>query len=134
MVATRACVALRDDGAPCNATPMRDNLHCFWHSPDHQEEAAEARRLGGQRRRRERVLSGVYDFDGLGSITQIRRLVEVAVIDALALDNSIARARTLGSLAQTAAKLLETGEFEQRLEALECVLADRLTFRKGGRR
>jgi len=126
MVAARPCTAIKDDGSPCLATPMRDSPFCFWHSPDHQEEASEARRLGGHRRRRERVISGVYDFDGLGNIVQIRRLVEVAVLDALGLDNSIARARTLGSLAQIAAKLLETGEFEERLEALESVLGDRL--------
>lgn len=42
------------------------------------EEVAEARRLGGQRRRRERVVSGAYDFDGLGSVATIRRPAEPA--------------------------------------------------------
>ena len=84
--------------------------------------AAEARRLGGLRRRRERTVSGAYDFAGLGSIESIRRILEIAVLDALGLENSIARARLLiaGSLA--AAKLLETGELEERLTSLEAAL------------
>jgi hypothetical protein len=56
----------------------------------------------------------------------VRRLVEVAVIDVLGLENSIARGRALGSLAQTAAALLEKGEFEERLAALESVMEPRL--------
>jgi hypothetical protein len=38
----------------------------------------EARRLGGQRRRRDATLAAVYDFDGLGSVAQIQRVVEIA--------------------------------------------------------
>jgi hypothetical protein len=94
-------------------------------------EAQEARRLGGQRRRRERVLSGVYEFDGLGTIDEIRRLVEVAAVDTLGLENSVARNRALASLAQVATGLLEKGEWEARLEALEAVLGPRLVERKG---
>jgi hypothetical protein len=40
--------------------------------------------------------------------------VEIAVLDTLGLENSVARARTLAYLAQTAAKLLEIGSFEER--------------------
>ncbi len=45
--------------------------------------------------------------------------MEVAVLDTLGLENSIARARTLAYLAMTAIKLLETGELEDRLAYLE---------------
>ncbi|TMB95286.1 MAG: hypothetical protein E6J42_10685 [Chloroflexi bacterium] len=31
-------------GQPCLATPLRHGEFCLWHSPDHLEEAAEARR------------------------------------------------------------------------------------------
>jgi hypothetical protein len=51
--------------------------------------------------------------------------VEVAVVDTLSLENSIARARTLAYLAQTAAKLLEVGELEERLERVEAALGPR---------
>lgn len=125
MLAGRTCNATRDDGEPCNARPLLEGPFCFMHSPEHTEEVAEARRLGGVRRRRERVVSGAYDFEGLGSVTQIRRLVEVAVIDTLGLENSVARARTLATLAHTAIQLLESDEFERRLSALEDVLESR---------
>jgi hypothetical protein len=132
-VAERTCKAFRDDGRACGAAPLTDGEFCLWHDPAHAEEVAEARRLGGLRRRRETAVAGAYSFDGLGSVPQIRRLVEVAVIDTLGLENSIARARTLAYLAQTATKLLETGELEERLEAVEAALGPRLvrTGRRG---
>ena len=92
------------------------------HCPEHATEAAEARRLGGLRRRREVAVSGAYDFLGLASVGDIRRLLEVAVLDTLGLENSIARSRTLGYLAVAALKLLEVGELEQRLATLESAL------------
>jgi hypothetical protein len=116
----------KETGQPCRQAPMRDEAYCFWHSPEHAEEAAEARRLGGQRRRRERVVSGAYDFEGLGTVASIRRLVEVAVLDTLGLENGVSRNRTLAYLAQIAAKLLEVGELEDRLATLEHAMGPRL--------
>ena len=89
------------------------------HSPEHAQEMAEARRLGGLRRRRELTVSGAYEFEGIETVADIRRLLEIAVLDTLGLDNSISRARTLAYLAMTAIKLLDVGEMEERLGALE---------------
>jgi len=125
-VASRACKALKDDGSRCQAPPLLDGDFCLMHSPEHAEEMAEARRLGGLRRRREKAVSGAYDFDGLADVGQVRRLLEIAVLDSLALENSVARSRTLAYLAQVALKALEVGEFEARLEALERLVAPRL--------
>ena len=44
---------------------------------------AEARRLGGLRRRREVAVSGAFDFVGLQNVPDIRRLLEVAMLDTL---------------------------------------------------
>ena len=96
------------------------------HSPEHADEMAEARRLGGLRRRKEKAVSGAYDFEGLGSILRIRRLLEVAALDTLSLENSIARSRTLAYLAQVSVNLLEKGEIEERLAAVEGALGPRL--------
>jgi len=128
----RTCTFVKPTGERCRSAPLQESDFCFWHSPEHAEEAAEARRLGGLRRRREKITSGAYGFEGLGSAEDIRRLLEVAVVDTLALDNSIARARTLAYLAQVSVKLLETGEVEERVAALEQTLGPRLE--KGGRR
>ena len=79
------------------------------------------------------MVFGAFDFEGLGTVVTIRRLVEVAVLDTLGLENSVARNRTLAYLAQVAAGLLEKGELEERLAAIEATLAPRLKA-AGGRR
>jgi hypothetical protein len=104
---------------------MRGEPYCFWHNPETRKEASEARRLGGLRRRREATVAGAYEFDGLGSVVEIRRLLEVAVTDTLSLENSIARARSLAYLAQIALRTLETSELEERLSALEAAVGPR---------
>lgn len=109
-------------GRDCGAPPGRDSRFCFWHDPSKADEVAEAQRLGGIRRKRERTIAAAYDFAGLGSIEAIRRILEVATTDALSLENSIARVRALISAAVAAAKLLETGELEARLGILELAL------------
>jgi hypothetical protein len=93
---------------------------------EHEQEAKDARRLGGIRRRRESVVQGTYDVSGLGSIPELRRLLEIVAVDTLALDNSVARARTMVAIVQAAAKLLELGDFEERLAAIESVMEPRL--------
>lgn len=119
---SRTCAHVRKDGSRCQCAPLKGEDRCFWHSPDHEQEAAEARRLGGLRRRREGALSGAFDFQGLRTIPDIQRLLEIATLDTLALDNSVARNRTLAYLAQTALKCLEVGELEERLAFLEAAL------------
>ena len=103
----------------CQAAPVKDGDHCFWHSPEYAEDVAEARRLGALRRRREVAVSGAYEVNGLETVGDLRRLLVIASLDTLGLENSIARARTLGYLVGVAGKLLETGELEERLAALE---------------
>lgn len=93
---------------------------------------AEAGRLGGLRRRKERAVSAAYDLEGLGTVAEIRRLLEIAMTDTLGLENSVARSRTLAYLAQVATKLLEVGDFQERLKALEAAVGPRLV--SGGKR
>ena len=128
----RACKAPREDGGRCQSPPLLDGDFCLMHSPEHAEEMTEARRLGGLRRRREKAVSGAYDFESLADVGQVRRLLEIAALDTLSLENSVARSRTLAYLAQVALKALEVGEFEQRLDALERLVAPRLD--KAGKR
>lgn len=133
MVVSRSCTFRKQDGEQCRSAAMQDDEFCFWHSPRHAQEAADARRLGGLRRRRETTVAGAYDFEGLGSVEGIRRLLEIAVLDSLGLENSISRARTLAYLAQVAVKLLEAGELEDRLQALEEAMRPRVRALAGRR-
>ena len=128
---TRTCKARNDKGQPCGARPMRDNDYCVFHDPEHAEVVQEARRAGGQRRKREAAVATAFDFQGLTSIEEIRRLVEVAAFDALGLNNDLGRVRALGYLAQVACTLLEKGEMEERLASVEAALGPRLVKKAG---
>ena len=115
----RRCAFEKADGRLCGAPPGRESGLCFWHDPGKAEDLAEAQRLGGIRRKRERTIAAAYEFKGLASIEDIRRLLEIAATDALSLDLSIAKVRAVIAVASAAAKLLETGELEERIAALE---------------
>ena len=114
----RFCAATKANGQPCRAAPLRDAAYCFLHDPDRAEDAAKARQAGGIRRRREGTLGVAYDLQGLDNVAGIRRLLEIVVADALGLDAATA-----------ATKLLDTGEHDARLEALEGAI--RLLQRQG---
>lgn len=127
----RACKTVKEGGEVCRQAPLVDKEFCFWHDPDNATEAAEARRLGGLRRRREKTLAVAYDLDDrLDTVLKIRRLVEIAAFDTVGLENSTGRSRTLIAAAMAAAKLLEVGEVEERLAALEGALGPRLATSK----
>jgi hypothetical protein len=121
MVARRSCTFLMPDGRSCRAGPQRDRPYCFSHDPERAEEAAEARRLGGLRRRKEGTIAVAYDLPGLDTVAGIRRLLDVVVTDGIGMENGIARLRVLISASAAATNLLKVGEFEERLAALESV-------------
>lgn len=122
MVARRTCAFVMADGRACRAGPQRDRPYCFAHDPERAEAAAEARRLGGLRRRKEGTIAVAYDLPGLDTVEGIRRLLDIVVTDGIGQENSIARLRALISVAVAATNLLKVGEFEPRLEALEALL------------
>jgi len=115
----RTCAAQRTDGQRCREAPLTDQEYCFMHSPEHAAELAEARRLGGLRRRREATVAGAYGFDGLQTVEDIRRILIIVAVDTLGLHNSVHRSRVLIALVAAAAKVLETGDMEERLASLE---------------
>jgi hypothetical protein len=77
----------------------------------------EARKKGGQNRRAGKQTNhGRYSIKTTG---EVLRVLEDALNDACNLENSHARARTIGYLCQISLKALEVSELERRLEALE---------------
>jgi len=125
MVMRRRCVFPRSDGQPCQMAPQHDRPFCFAHDPERAVDAAEARRMGGLRRRKEGTIAVAYDLPGLDTVAGIRRLLDIVVTDAVGLDNGIPRLRVLISTAVAAMSLLKVGELEERLAALEAVVLDR---------
>jgi hypothetical protein len=125
MLVRRRCAYAKADGQPCQMAPLRDRPYCFAHDPERAEEAAEARKLGGLRRRKEGTIAVAYDLPGLDSVTGIRRLLDIVVTDGLGLETGVAKLRVLLAAATAAMKLLEVGELEDRLAALEAAVAHR---------
>jgi len=109
-----------------------DSEFCFLHDPQHAEEAARARSLGGQRRRRESTLVGAYDMDPLDTVAGVRRVLEIATFDALGMEPSANRVRLLISAATAAGRLLQTAELEEQVKEILAILKPRQQ-RKGGR-
>jgi hypothetical protein len=69
--------------------------------------SGEAQRLGGLRRKRERTVAAAYDLAGLDDIGAVRRVLEIAVLDTLGLENSVARSPVLVGAVAAASKLIE---------------------------
>jgi hypothetical protein len=119
MLITRRCAYAKSDGQPCQMRPLHERPYCFAHDPERAAEAAEARRLGGLRRKKEGTIAVAYDLPGLDSVAGIRRLLEIVVTDGVGLENGIPRLRALISTAVAATNLLKVGELEDRVAALE---------------
>ena len=128
----RICQGNKQNGERCRQAPLADSEFCFWHDPDHAEEAEQARRLGGQRRRREKITEGAYEIEGIDALSLAERIVKIAIVDTLSLENSVNRNRTLISASIALAKLTEVGDQEERLAAVESALGPRLV-KKGHR-
>ena len=129
MLGNRACKGTTDKGLRCLASPIGDSEYCLFHDPEHAEAVRDGRRLGGMRRKREGTLQAAYDLGNLATVEGLQRILEIAVMDAIGLDNSIPRMRALIAAVLAGAKLLEIGEQEERLAAVEAALGPRLVHR-----
>ena len=115
----RGCTATTADGRPCGSPALRGEPFCHMHHPDHAAEVAEARRVGGLRHRKEATLTAVYDLGDPGTIEGAVRLLHIAALDTLALENSVARNRTLVAVASTSVRVIEVTDLADRIAALE---------------
>jgi hypothetical protein len=123
MLIRRGCAYAKADGQPCRMAPLHDRPYCFSHDPERAAEAAEARRLGGLRRKKEGTIAIAFDLPGLDTVAGIRRLLQIAATDAVALDSGIPRLRVIISAATAATNLLKVGELEDRLAHVEAAVA-----------
>jgi len=122
----RSCRALNQSGQPCRQAPQTDGEFCFWHDPTNEKEVVEARRMGGLNRRREQTLATVYELEGLGTLDDILRAYELALMQNLALDNSVARNRAIADVATAAGRLYRDNEMARQVEQIKSVIEGRL--------
>jgi hypothetical protein len=92
------------------------------HDPAYQTEVQEARRLGGLRRKREISLQVAFDYEGIGSVEAIQRLIDIGIMEAFSVETPAGRARLLFQGAGLALKAHEVGELQDRLAALEAAV------------
>lgn len=112
------CKFIKPNGKPCQAYAVLDSDYCFWHSPAMLEQRIQARKKGGLHRHvmSKRVIPTNYNIKTIDDVLQI---LKDAVNDACLLENSQARARTIGYLCQIVIKGLEVSELESRISNLE---------------
>jgi hypothetical protein len=121
----RRCIATTNAGTPCRAAPGIDSTFCFNHDPEQAEAAAAARKLGGQRRKREGTLTAAFALESLDTVEGLQRLLDVITTDALAMDNGAPRLRILLAVVDRATKLIEVGELADRVERIEAAQRSR---------
>jgi Family of unknown function (DUF5763) len=109
------CKASRKDGSPCAAPALEQDGYCFAHSPRREQERAQARSKGGRNK---------------SNIVRLRNMAPARLLpiydrleEALAQvhDGSLqpAQAQAMAALARALAAILQAGELEERLRALE---------------
>lgn len=123
MTTTTRCKATTKSGQPCQAWAVEGSDYCFWHDPLRARERAEARKRGGKARHGRRIgTTGRPAPVSVQTMAEVVSLLERTVNDALALENSLQRARTIATLANVVIKALEYATLEERVAALEMAL------------
>lgn len=115
----RWCQAARRNGAACHAAPLFGSPYCFVHDPGRASDRARARRLGGFRRTR--PLAEPVPMVPLRNADAIRLILEETCGEVRRLEPGVAKARTIAYIAGVALRVLEVGELEARVAALEQV-------------
>ena len=82
----------------------------------------------------ESVHEPIVILDEVHQLPDPSRLLKIAAVDVIALENSISRARAIVALVSTGAKLLVARELEYRLQALETAMKPREPAKLGRRR
>lgn len=114
------CKAITRAGQPCTAYAVANSNFCFAHDPGRSQARKAARQAGGRARHGRRLeTSGNSEPVQIRSITDVVMLLEKTINDALSLENSLQRARTVGYLAGVFIKAFEVSELERRIEILE---------------
>lgn len=125
----RSCQAQTRSGVPCKASALANSDYCFTHDPHTADERRAARSKGGAARHGRAI--GTTDAPAelvkVETTADIVQLIGRAINDALSLENSLNRARTIGYLALAACKALELDQLADRVAALEAILKARVS-------
>lgn len=118
------CSYITKAGGRCRAQPLPGESWCGLHHPANQGKVEAGRRQGGARRRR--PTTNPADGMPLETVADVRAVLELALVDALALDPSAGRVRAVVSVAAEAARLIRDAEVDRKLGELEAMIANQL--------
>jgi len=110
------CSFIKKNGERCQARKLSDSEFCYFHSPQVVVERAEARRQGGLHRYGGKGETGSYVIK---SGRDVLTILEDTINDAVGLEHTTGRAKTIGYLCQVILRGFEVTEIENRLTALE---------------
>lgn len=119
------CQAITKKGISCGAYAVTGSAYCFTHEPSRARERAEAHKRGGRNRPRPTNETPFPETADVKTATGLLLLMEQLLKDTWTLESSLTRSRTLGYLAQVQKGVLEVGELEQRVQAIEKALTAR---------
>jgi hypothetical protein len=115
------CKSRTKTGGKCSAN-AGDTGFCWAHDPTLAEKRAQAHRQGGKQHRIPKVAGPAVQ---IASADDCLQLVNKVVVDTWELENSAARSRVLLQAASTAMDVLQIGELEERVKALEQIVAEK---------
>ncbi len=118
------CTATTTTGRPCQAPAQQGRPYCFAHDPDRAAERADARQRGGYNRRTPKAGDAGEYPTRLRSVADVQAVLERALADTWAQENSGSRTQALVRLAHGALKALEVGDLENRIAILEAQLGN----------
>ncbi len=115
------CKTRTKSGKACAGQAVGGGAYCFTHDPSRASARARARKLGGKHRRKS---SNAQPFPACDpKLAQgLSVFLESVMRGAWDLDIEPPLARTLGYLAAVQQKILQVGEIEDRLAALEAAV------------
>jgi hypothetical protein len=129
----KRCKGTNRRGEPCGCYALTGSAYCFAHDPKRRDEFRAASSKGGAARHGRKIgavaerpavekvdiASEIVAAVKLENARDVLQLLEVAAADALAMERSLARARTLAYIADKAAVALGWIELEDRIARLE---------------
>ena len=112
------CKAIRSDGTPCRAPPLRGGDFCFFHDPGKRDALVQATRKGGARRAIELPEGEPLEPDRIrGIISYLLEAIASGAMDART-------ARALGYVLHVDNRVHETHCLEERLCELENIVKE----------
>ncbi len=118
------CKAKTKSNKRCAAQAVGNTGLCFWHSPAHKRKRDQARKLGGEHRRRGSGMCPLPADANAETVEGLRRIVAAEMRGLGNLEQGVGRARALAYLVTVQKDLIVDGELAERVAKLERLLED----------